>query len=107
MESNFFSRRRSVLARKMSPESIPDEDLDKILAAGIRVPDHAALNPWRLIIIRGDTRRVLGESVLGPEFLNINKNSTEDEILRETSRFLRANVVIAVLFSPVEGTKIP
>ena len=36
-----------------------------------------------------------------------NKNSKEDEIVRETNRFLRANVIIAVLFTPVEGTKIP
>ena len=91
----------------MKDGHVSDEHLNEIIECGIRVPDHAALNPWRLIIIRGDTRRVLGESVLGPEFLNINKNSTEDEILRETNRFLRANVIIAVLFSPVEGTKIP
>ena len=103
----FLKNRRSVTAKKMKDGHVSDEHLNEIIECGIRVPDHAALNPWRLIIIRGDTRRVLGESVLGPEFLNINKNSTEDEILRETNRFLRANVVIAVLFSPVEGTKIP
>ena len=54
MERNFFSQRRSVLARKMSPKSIPEEDLDKILAAGIRVPDHGALNPWKICVIKGD-----------------------------------------------------
>ena len=104
---NFLKNRRSVTAKKMKDGHVSDEHLNEIIECGIRVPDHAALNPWRLIIIRGDTRRVLGESVLGPEFLNINKNSTEDEILRETNRYLRAKVVIAVLFSPVEGTKIP
>ena len=104
---NFLKNRRSVTAKKMKDGHVSDEHLNEIIECGIRVPDHAALNPWRLIIIRGDTRRVLGESVLGTEFLNINKNSTEDEILRETNRFLRANVIIVVLFSPVEGTKIP
>ena len=71
------------------------------------MPDHDALNPWKLVILRVDKRKVLGESVLRPEFINNNNNSTEDEILRETNRFLRANVIIAVLFTPVEGTKIP
>ena len=61
MESNFFSRRRSVLARKMSSESIPDGDLDKILAAGIRVPDHGALNPWKISVIRGDKLKLIEE----------------------------------------------
>ena len=104
---NFLKNRRSVTAKKMKDGHVSDEHLNEIIECGIRVPDHAALNPWKLIIIRGDTRRVLGKSVLVPEFLKDNKNSTEDEILRETNRFLRANVVIAVLFSPVEGTKIP
>ena len=104
---NFLKNRRSVTAKKMKEGHVSDEHLNEIIECGIRVPDHAALNPWRLIIIRGDTRRVLGKSVLVPEFLKDNKNSTEDEILSETNRFLRANVVIAVLFSPVEGTKIP
>ena len=61
MDSNFFSQRRSVLARKMSPKSIPDEDLDKILAAGIRVPDHGALNPWKICVIKGDKLKLIDE----------------------------------------------
>ena len=101
---NFLKNRRSVTAKKMKDGHVSDEHLKEIIECGIRVPDHAALNPWKLVILRGDTRKVLGESFLRPEFVNNNKNSTEDEILRETNRFLRANVFIAVLFSPVEGT---
>ena len=104
---NFLKNRRSVTAKKMKDGHVSDEHLKEIIECGIRVPDHAALNPWKLVILRGDTRKVLGESVLRPEFVNNNKNSTEDEIIRETNRFLRANVIIAVLFTPVEGTKIP
>ena len=104
---NFLKNRRSVTAKKMKDGHVSDEHLKEIIECGIRVPDHAALNPWRLVIIRGDARKVLGESVLRPEFLINNKNSKEDEIVRETNRFLRANVIIAVLFTPVEGTKIP
>ena len=104
---NFLKNRRSVTAKKMKDGHVSDEHLKEIIECGIRVPDHAALNPWRLVIIRGDTRKVLGETVLRPEFLINNINSKEDEIIRETNRFLRANVIIAVLFTPVEGTKIP
>ena len=42
--SDFYIKRRSVLARKMSSKTIPEEDLDKILSAGIRVPDHESIN---------------------------------------------------------------
>ena len=103
---NFLKNRRSVTAKKMKDGHVSDEHLKEIIECGIRVPDHAALNPWRLVIIRGDTRKVLGETVLRPEFLINNINTKEDEIIRETNRFLRANVIIAVLFTPVEGTKI-
>ena len=93
---NFLKNRRSVTAKKMKDGHVSDEQLKEIIECGIRVPDHDALNPWRLVIIRGDARKVLGESVLRPEFLINNKNSKEDEIVRETNRFLRANVIIAV-----------
>ena len=48
IDSNFFSKRRSVMAKKMSSDPINKEDLKSILQAGIRVPDHGALSPWKL-----------------------------------------------------------
>ncbi len=77
MESSFFSQRRSVLARKMSSKSIPNEDLDKILAAGIRVPDHGALNPWKICVIKGDKLKLIDENVILPEFKNEKINNQE------------------------------
>ena len=97
MERNFFSQRRSVLARKMSPKSIPDEDLDKILAAGIRVPDHGALNPWKICVIRGDKLKLIDESIILNEFKKENPNATEIQLETESKRFQRASVILAVL----------
>ena len=65
----------------MKDGHVSDEHLKEIIECGIKVPDHAALNPQRLVIIRGDTRKVLGETVLRPEFLINNINSKEDEII--------------------------
>ena len=31
-------------------------DLDLILDAGLRAPDHGRLRPWRFVLIRGDAR---------------------------------------------------
>ena len=44
ISDNFYLKRRSVMARKMSPEPIKESDLNQIIQAGIRVPDHGALN---------------------------------------------------------------
>ena len=97
MESNFFSKRRSVLARKMSPESIPDEDLDKILGAGIRVPDHGALNPWKICVIKGEKLKLIDETIILSEFKKENPNATEIQLETESKRFQRASVILAVL----------
>ena len=107
MKSNFFSQRRSVLARKMAPKKIPTEDLNYILAAGIRVPDHGALNPWSLTVIKDKARYRIGKEILAPEYILNNPDATEEEIDFEKNRFLRASVIIAVLFKPVLHPKIP
>ncbi len=36
-------------------------DLDLILDAGLRAPDHGRLRPWRFVVIRGDGRLAWGE----------------------------------------------
>ena len=66
---------------------VSDEHLKEIIECGIRMQDHTALNPWRLVIIRGDTKKVLSETVLRPEFLINNINLKEDELIRETNDF--------------------
>ena len=107
MESNFFTQRRSVLARKMSSKSIPDEDLDKILAAGIRVPDHGALNPWKISVIKGDKLKLIDENIILTEFKKENPNASEAQLETESKRFQRASIILAVLSTPIEHPKIP
>ena len=105
--NDFYIKRRSVLARKMSSEKIPDEDLKKILAAGIRVPDHGALNPWKIKVIEGEKRKIIDENVILSEFKKENPNASEIQIETESKRFQRASIVLAVLSTPVEHPKIP
>ena len=107
MESNFFTQRRSVLARKMSSKNIPDEDLDIILAAGIRVPDHGALNPWKIKVIKGNKLKLVDEEVILPEFIKNNPEASSESKLLESRRLQRASVVLAVLSTPVDHPKIP
>jgi nitroreductase len=104
---NFLQIRRSVTAKSMTNENFNDEDLNTILNCGIRVPDHGALNPWKLTVIKNDAKLRIGNDVLAKEF-NINHpEASEDEIDYERKRFCRASVVIAVLFKPVSHPKIP
>tara|TARA_Y100001970_G_C13963424_1_gene714357 strand:- start:108 stop:671 length:564 start_codon:yes stop_codon:yes gene_type:complete len=107
MSSDFYLRRRSVLAKKMSNKQIPINDLKKILSAGIRVPDHGALNPWKIKVITGKKLKFVDEEIILKEFKNQNPNATPEQCVTESNRFQRAGAVLAVISTPVEHPKIP
>ena len=104
---NFLKSRRSTTAKTMISGHINKSDLHDILACGIRVPDHGALNPWSLTVISDKARFRVGEEILAPEYILNYPEATKEEINFEKKRFLRASVVIAVLFKPVSHKKIP
>ena len=104
---NFLKTRRSTTAKAMIARHVEESDLNNILACGIRVPDHGALNPWSITVIKDNARSRIGKEVLAPEFILNNPEATEEEIDFEKNRFLRASAVIAVLFKPVSHPKIP
>ena len=103
---SFLTSRRSVTAKNMAPGQVSDADLDAILTAGLRVPDHGALKPWKLVVLQGDIRKTLDEEVILAEFMRANPNAEDKFIAIETARLQRAHTVIAVLSSPVEHPKI-
>ena len=107
MSSDFYLKRRSVLAKKMSNKEIPINDLKKILAAGIRVPDHGALNPWKIKVITGKKLKLIDEEIILKEFKKQNPNSTPVQLEIESNRFQRAGAILAVISTPVEHPKIP
>ena len=56
--------RRTVKVIHMLEPGPDDAQMQKILSAAIRVPDHGKLAPWRFIEFNGDARVAFGE-VLG------------------------------------------
>jgi nitroreductase len=41
-----------------------DAEIETILTAAARVPDHGRLVPWRFILYRGEAREQIGEKLL-------------------------------------------
>ena len=103
----FLKARRSVTAKKMVQGNVDKEHLRQILEVGIRVPDHGALKPWRLVVITGEKRKQIDEEVIFPEFIKANPNATAEIQSIEKTRLQRADTVIAVISSPVEHKSIP
>ncbi len=103
---DFLLSRRSVLARMMDGPAPADDDLRRIMEAGMRVPDHGRLAPWSFIVIRGEAREKLGET-LAEAFLKNNPDAIEEQVEIERERLTRAPVVIAVVSKVVREHKIP
>ncbi len=103
----FLKSRRSVTAKKMLPGNVMDKHLKWILDCSLRVPDHGALSPWKLVVIGNNEGKKIGEKILLPEFKRLNTNYTEEQLTYEKNRFLRADKIISVIYCPVSNTKIP
>ncbi len=52
-----LARRSAGLLRAPAPEG---DELDLILEAGLRAPDHGRLRPWRFVVIRDEARMAFG-----------------------------------------------
>ncbi len=104
--SDFLLKRRSVVVRNMEEPGPSSEDLENIMRAGMRVPDHGRLTPWRFIVIRGDAREKMG-TILGEAFRKENPDCINEQVEIEEERFVRAPTVIAVISRTNPEHKIP
>ncbi len=83
-----------------------DAEIETILTAAARVPDHGRLVPWRFILYRGEAREQIGEKLL--ELAETREGPLpEGRRNQELTRFSRAPLVIGVISSPKENPKIP
>ena len=105
--TEFIRTRRSVVIRNLNNQPVPQADLDLIIDCGLRVPDHAVLAPWRLVVMLPAQASCLGTTILAPEFKRLNPDATEAMLAFEEGRFNRTGVVIAVLSCPQQHPKIP
>ena len=103
---DLLHRRRSVVVRDMVPPGPDAGALEAILRAGLRVPDHGKLAPWRFIIFQGAARTAFGE-VLRQAFVAQEPAAEEERIAFEAARFERAPVVVAVISKVTSDHKVP
>jgi nitroreductase len=89
--------RRSVKPVAMAAPGPTDAQLELILTAGARVPDHKKIVPWRFIVFSGEARAAFG-AVLAEACKA--EEATPPSAVRlemERTRFLRAPSVIGVV----------
>jgi nitroreductase len=98
--------RRSVKPFTMAAPGPDASELEIILRAGARVPDHGKLAPWRFILFRNEARAAFGE-VLKKRFAEVEPAANEERLKIEAGRLLQAPVTVAVISRIVPSKKAP
>ena len=101
-----LATRRSGKPRDMISPGPDAAQLREILEAAMRVPDHGKLNPWRFIIVDTDRREAFAD--LLKDAYRAERPEAGRLELESMDQFARqAPVMVAVLSTPVENSKIP
>lgn len=98
--------RRSVAPKDMTEEGPTAAELDHILTAAIRVPDHGKLGPWRIVTFDKTAQQAFGK-VVAQRFSELYPDATDAQAAFEAARPTRAPLMVAVLCTPVESPKAP
>lgn len=78
-----------------------DTELLGLIRGAMTAPDHGRLRPWRLVVLRGDARRLLGVALA--------KTAGDDDVAREraVAKPLRAPLLVSIVFTPHAGHRVP
>lgn len=97
--------RRSTAIKALSAPGPTAAQMEEILTAATRVPDHGKLAPWWFVVFDGDAREKFG-AVLREAYLLEDEQAAPAKLDLEAEKFLRAPVVVAAV-SRIRDSKIP
>ncbi|MEJ2035818.1 MAG: nitroreductase [Maritimibacter sp.] len=101
---DFLLSRRSRPAKTLTTPVPSRDQLEVILTAAARTPDHGKLEPWRFIVlVRGAMPRLAALVDQRGDALGVEP----DKIAKMHSQFADAHLVVAVISAPVVSDKVP
>lgn len=103
-------QRRSVAVTALAEPGPNADELQQMLAAAARVPDHGMLEPWRFLVIEGEARQRAG--ALLAEAYEIERTDLEPEKRKKFKDimarvFSYAPVVVIVISTADPAAKVP
>lgn len=101
-----LTRRSAKPALLREPGPSPEE-LQQILTAAARVPDHKKLAPWRFVVFEGDARAEFGEVLANACAAEEATAPSPVRLETERARLTRAPVVVAVISRLVPNPAAP
>ena len=101
---DFLLTRRSRPAKTLAGPAPDRTALEPILTAGVRVPDHGKLEPWRLVVLeRGAMDRVAGIAARRAEAMGMDP----DKARKGITQFSESPLCVAVIHVPRSIEKVP
>jgi len=102
---DFLLTRRSRPAKTLGPEAPGKAEIETLLTAAARTPDHGKLVPWRFVVrATAAGREALTEIAI--RHLQA-RGEPEDKIFKNANFAREGGLVIAVIASPKASDKIP
>ncbi|MBO9472742.1 nitroreductase family protein [Shimia sp. R10_1] len=101
---DFLLSRRSRPAKTLIGPTPTRAELEPLLEAALRSPDHGKLEPWRLIVLERKALRTLADLI--PE-CGKSLGIEPEKIQKGQDQFANAELAVAVIESPVISEKIP
>ncbi|HEY8009898.1 MAG TPA: nitroreductase [Rudaea sp.] len=104
---HFLSTRLSVASRQLGEPAPTSAQLEQLLAAAIRVPDHGKLQPFRLLLLHGEARVRLGAE-LAALHLRKEPDLPASVLEKDRTRFAFAPlIVVAIARVDANHPKVP
>jgi nitroreductase len=101
-----MATRRSGKPRDMGPPGPTPEQLDRILSAAIRVPDHGKLAPWRFVVVPDDKRDAFA-ALLDRAYRAERPDPGKVELEAVRQFALQAPALVVALSAPAHASHIP
>lgn len=103
---SLLEQRVSVPSRQLGEPGPDDATLTALLQAAIRVPDHGKLEPFRLILLKGEAKREFGNR-LAQLSLRVNPHMTDSKREKDRTRYDFAPLVVVVVARIDASSKVP
>lgn len=95
-----------VTAARLGEPAPSQQQLEQLLAAAGRAPDHGRLAPWQFTIIEGAARERFG-ALLADAKRRLAPDANENMLNAERSKALRAPLIVVAATRIVPGHKVP
>lgn len=101
---DFLLSRRSRPSKTLTTPVPSEDELQPLLTAAARTPDHGKLEPWRFIVLQGAALSRLAELT---DVRGLELGLEPEKCTKSKMQFANAGLVVAVVSAPRSSEKVP